>query len=869
MVEQLQGSVSIQAEPPTLGEILEPQKDHYNGLSAHEKYQVVDGYIREHLDPHPNYSSLDNNQRLQVRTGLIKKYVFNQPDDQVQNQENPNQALADYDNRFAPIDNSPQQILRDLGAATMGVSTNALKMGTLNIADFTQQAKQASQALGASPQVYNDPYSAQAIGGSAAGGVVSGAAAVKALGPKVAFPLLALGPEAVNLAKGHTTPPQALFQGGINLATFGIPGGKTVLSNALKQGAGGALAGAVSSAAGDIYNKRPVDTAAMLKNAAIQGALGAGLGAGYSKVDNLPMVKTGQEKPVSIAQVRRTAPKPEPLPEPPPGAIQGRVVEKAAPPVDRKQQALDIHKALNSPDVNERIRAKDLVAQLRKLARDQHSKVNPSRIRRRGDQSAKEIITHLEMVGEQAKPAVPADRMDRIVKAGVRYRQQGGEGAARYENYLDRNFSKQDKRMINAKIREIQGKQKTQAETEKARATTRREVGKEKAKQANLQKQADKAKALKQEREQLAKQRAQQEAEKKANKLTERQKKAPKVLSDAEIETRSDDFIGHIRKNEKGTLEAKLTYHRKASKHDYTKDGFSKERSEAIQKTHQQLLDRYAQKKQLLAEARKQQSPEAVKKANEVNRAELKTLNDQGGQFKEGEKTALQRPNRGLTWEQVKEAIRNKETRRKAQLVAKAIARDGEIVIRYDAERSGDTSTFERKRVSPLNFDFNGDRLVFNAVNENGHIGEYYLDPSPANPDTGMISYTHDVTVLENTFGKAKRGLTANIEYGQREVKVNEILRRPVRERAGYTSELQAAVADMEATIKAIKRRQKKGLVAADTIVKMAKQSKVVGDTILKHGQEELKPGDGKALSGEIGKARGKTRKKIADDTGC
>jgi hypothetical protein len=271
-------------------------------------------------------------------------------------------------------------------------------------------------------------------------------------------------------------------------------------------------------------------------------------------------------------------------------------------------------------------------------------------------------------------------------------------------------------------------------------------------------------------RSEKKKQQAEEKVSKKADKTTSAEnaqvqkaeatlKKQPPVLDNADIEKKSNDLIAHVQKNEKGSLDAKLAQYRKAAKEDLTKYGLSKERGEAINKSYQKLLDAYAQKK---AASIEKPSASTLKAGQEANRLELSKLNETGGKYNPGDANAKQRPAKGLSLEDAQRTREwdslDEDTQRKAQTAMEAAEGDSDVIIEYDAEKSGDTGQFKLKTVSPLSLDFVDDRLVMYATNKNGHTGMYYLSPSKPNAKTGFASFTHEVTPLDETIGKAKKG---------------------------------------------------------------------------------------------------------------
>lgn len=346
----------------------------------------------------------------------------------------------------------------------------------------------------------------------------------------------------------------------------------------------------------------------------------------------------------------------------------------------------------------------------------------------------------------------------------------------------------------------------------------------------------------------LKKQAGEIEAEKKkAEKLA----KAPDILDAADIERKAQELQNHSQANEKGQLEAKLAYHRKAAKNDLTRYGMSKERGQAINDSHQRVLDAYAQKQ---AQAKKKPTVVEMKAGQEVNRKALSKLNEEGGQYNAGDQTAKQKPASTYTLEDIKRTQEwdrlDEDTRKKAELIDATARKDGKGIAEYDAERSGDTHQFKYKTVTPLGFDLIGTpenpKLVMRAVNENGHDHTYYISPSAPNKETGFSSYMHDFTPMDEFNGKGKRGLEGSAYHGQREVNAKEILNRPIDRTAGFTSETEAALTaaeygkDVHQVRKSIKRNLKRaGNKEKSAVDDIIDESALVDDTDLENALHE------------------------------
>lgn len=351
-------------------------------------------------------------------------------------------------------------------------------------------------------------------------------------------------------------------------------------------------------------------------------------------------------------------------------------------------------------------------------------------------------------------------------------------------------------------------------------------------------------------------------------KRLERLSKAPKVLDNADIQAKSDELVAHAEKNEKGSLDAKLSYYRKAAKEDLTKYGLSKERAEATRESYRKLLNAYTQKT-----SKSSAKPSAVelKAGQEQNRVALSKLNEKGGRYNPGDGTVLQHPSSGMTLEQIKKTSEwdtfDEATKQKAEDAMDAATIDAGVVIEYDAERVGDTGQFKLKTVYPKSLDVIDGRLVMRAANRYGHDATYYLSPSRPNAKTGFSSYTHDLTIMPET-AKAGRnkGLEANVYHGQREVPVKDILERPYREVIGKTSETEArlqasAQAQYGQNVGKLNKRLNKPMKQA---LKDPALNKAVGKGVKKGGFEAE---DVRQLKQEVKKT--KSKKNLEKGTDC
>jgi hypothetical protein len=290
----------------------------------------------------------------------------------------------------------------------------------------------------------------------------------------------------------------------------------------------------------------------------------------------------------------------------------------------------------------------------------------------------------------------------------------------------------------------------------------------------------------------------------------------PKVLDDAQIETKSDEMFRALQENRKGTLEAELSQLRQQAKKDYTKDGATKERSQALNSTAKRLLDRFFQKKAEADAVKKQKTdPVAITKAKKENLKALEELSQKGGEYIEGKPTGKQAKPSGelYNFEDVEDFLNSTHGETNPEVIEwvkawdNAARQDAEVVIRYEAERSGDTGEFEFKQVAPRGLGLiQGEdgkyRVIGYATNKNRHDAQYYLEPSPPSKKTGLPSQVIEPPILlKDTKGKAVRGLEPNVHFGAREFNVKDILTRPARINQGATSETRKQIAQAKKTL--------------------------------------------------------------------
>jgi hypothetical protein len=621
---------------------------------------------------------------------------------------------------------------------------------------------------------------------------------------------------------------------GLLPATFGGRLGTRMLA-----GAGlGAATGAAPLAIDQMQTQGRIDFS---DPAYMQAMLqGAGMGIGSAWLGGPSRIPAVRPKPISLSQVRQQAPPrtlqahataqapPRIIPSQPQNVGQRiqqagqrlgefRKLQANKPQEHRnalRQAAIDLHEMLHSDDPTVRIQGQALKKQFEQQAADKYSRTTPGKIRKPGNPHAKQVLAELDIYKEQRQKRATFQGKDKtaqegIINAGFRMRQTK-EGAAKFENMISQKFNPDEKKIIMGRIRDIEDQQKVKATGEKAKKTARREKGIAKRNEINRKRQEERQAAIKRENDRIK-----AELEKQRVELSDTRKRAkiaqkPKVLQPDQIEQHSDKLLKAYQEGRKGTVDGELARLRGIVRANHAKDGLiSAERSAAIQETHARVLDRYYQKKAEFDTEQKSSPKDKLQariQAKQENLNELESIKAAGGNYSMKTGKGRQKPlhPERLNWDEAKEYVdRNSDAYRYGEAIADAMANDGEVTVRYDSERSGDTGQFEYKRVAPIDFAFNyvrdekgnilNARLVFHGVNKNGHTGEYYIEPSGPNKKTGTISaILEDPIVHKESFGKARRNGDPNVYFGPRQFTISDIMSRPQRQNAGLTSSTRA-----------------------------------------------------------------------------
>lgn len=444
------------------------------------------------------------------------------------------------------------------------------------------------------------------------------------------------------------------------------------------------------------------------------------------------------------------------------------------------------------------------------------------------DKKAEKARQDRELRAEEARKQKEEEAKEKVKKKKELETAKAEEKARLEASKARLEAAKAEKKANDEAIKAVKKAQAEAAKAEaKANAENAKAEAKAQAKEAKAKLEAAKAKAREQAEASKREAKARAEAEKaearakaeelKASAKTQKPpQELPKVLDDAEIEAKSSEMLKAQQENRKGTLDAEIAKLRQQAKKDYTKDGATKSRSDALNSTAKRTLDRYYQKKAEIDAIKAQKTnPVAITKSKKENLRELEAINTKGGEYIPGKATGKQtKPDSSLyTLEDIQDYLNAQHAEASPHIIDwakkwdEAAKADAEVVIRYDAERSGDTGEFEFKQVAPRGFGLlEGEdgvyRVVGYATNKNLHDGTYYIEPSPDSKKTGVPSQIIEPPILlAETKGKAARGLEPNVYKGQREFSVNAILNRPARINQGPTSQTRAKVKEAKAII--------------------------------------------------------------------
>jgi hypothetical protein len=673
------------------------------------------------------------------------------------------------------------------------------------------------------------------------------------------------------VSAGQSGPIQALTDTVFDTVSAPIEAASRPL-NAAIQGASGVLGGALSNMVGSAESGQQVDLMQMLEQMKREGLLGAAMGAAFAGKPKQPKEKprifensqTQQAKGrtfYSAVPEASASPQKSVVPinlsskQQPKAKIAGPKRFTAAQELQAETRSIyaSRKKAIDAIDSEMSVNEKTTLQARARLAKKQYelsTKIKQGRAatdtpkqqeaRAKASQAFldkyNQIQRELDTKYPTTKAKAPEQKLspktkERLVQVGVEYRQgkRSRLGAGAKERDLDfkrllqkKGVSKPERAEIQAKVTDAIDKQEQKAaaeQTRKKQTTTEKveTLRKTKAQEAKLERELRANEAKKQREEEKAKaKKPKEEASPKSAKAEKPAPDLPKVLDDAQIETKSDEMFRALQENRKGTLEAELSQLRQQAKKDYTKDGATKERSQALNSTAKRLLDRFFQKKAEADAIKKQKTdPVAIIKAKKENLKALEELNQKGGEYIEGKPTGKQAKPSGelYNFEDVEDFLNatygetNPEVIDWVKAWDNAARQDAEVVIRYEAERSGDTGEFEFKQVAPRGLGLiQGEdgkyRVIGYATNKNRHDAQYYLEPSPPSKKTGLPSQVIEPPILlKDTKGQAVRGLEPNVHFGAREFNVKDILTRPARINQGATSETRKQIAQAKKTL--------------------------------------------------------------------
>ena len=870
----LQGGVSqYQIEPAkTLSEVIDDNGggDWWAGLKPEHQNDVAEAYKAKYLNPIFDEQQVPDEVKNDVLTEFNKKYQVG--DVQFTDQQGQNKSFDDL--------GILGQLNTYLTAGTNYIDSvvdPAVNTFTFGLVDPRKDSNQAQSQymkgietdpgfLGDSYRFKNNNEIANTLG-SIAGAFGGTGNIIKGAGEGIAknlgkLPLLGkLSEEALtgmgatglfqgatglsNVIQGKQNPLTALADTAAAFGTGGLAGKGRILNAGVQALAGGASAGA-SSVVDDLANSRAIDVSRALKEAGKNAAIGAGMGLAIG--GGKPKEAAKSQEPKQAVPVQKNTFDPDLLPS------QSRRHYDFI----KSKDAVSFKNELLGSDPDAKLMAEIKLKELSKFAstakdparfQDNPTAQNTNTLRI----AVKKFVSQVNAEIKNNNKLATNNTIEQAINAGVKAKQKGRDSVVSKKfNDIVKKYTKEDQFKINKGIEDRLNKAKEQKQAEankaksrqqrkadvakkereaqaqekaKAREDAKRLEAEAKARQERLKQieaenkkaDAEQRKALEAEAKKIQEDTKKAEADKKQ---AEKQAKAPKILDNAEIVGKVDELISHKENNEAGSLEAKVSQYRKAAKEDYTKYGFSKERSEATQDSYRKLLDLYNQKAKAKAE---KPSRVQYKEAQLANRKDLSKLNEQGGRYNPGDKTALQKPASGMTLEEAKN-VQEWETlspqdKEKASILMDAAETDSAVIIEYTAEKSGNTSTYGLKEVYPRSLDFTKEGLVLRAVNANGHDTTYYISESGASKKTGLPSYMASVEILPETMGQGKSiGLEANAYHGQREVPVSDILNRPMREAPLTNSEIESGFkAFYGQSVKKLKTQLNKDLKKANS----------------------------------------------------
>lgn len=275
------------------GAIVAESGDKWTALPTPQKLEVLDGYLENRAVKDPAFGALDAQKRFQVKTGFIQKFILNQPDDVIGQQQ-------------------PQEQPGNIGDFARGVLPGLATSGAYITQPFEQFFTGNTQRydVAKTPDYQqNQAYRWGADVGSTAGNLAQ--YAVGALGGIPGVAAVAANQNIQRTAAGEQNAGQAVFNTALDTALAGLaPQAKSLLGAALKNAGIGAVAGAAGYAGNQAITGQPITAQGALDAAKRSGLEGGAIGAGFH-----------------FAHPARAQ-------QPPPRRLQGRVLRQQV-PVDR------------------------------------------------------------------------------------------------------------------------------------------------------------------------------------------------------------------------------------------------------------------------------------------------------------------------------------------------------------------------------------------------------------------------------------------------------------------------------------------------------------------------------------------------------
>jgi len=600
----------------------------------------------------------------------------------------------------------------------------------------------------------------------------------------IGLPLLYQGS---NVASGRSTPLQAASQLPVNIGAnlIGLKNIPNRFTNAGFQGVTQGAAGFGGSLVGDATSGNPLDFGRAIDEAKKAAAIGGGMG----------LAMPGHAQQNQSANRGRE--------------IQSRGVGKALNQAQGYGQAktfkVGVQKEVSDIQNQQRVtelktlQAKvkalgELYANLTGLSRNDHTgraaNTLAQTVKKEYDRINQEIATKYPSTKQKnANLKTIADKPNaaeiyaRLVDLGKKAYTSGRAGRKQYADKFLSRYTPGERKTVIAKIGDAVEHDRNRGKLEEQSKSLRRQEGIDKLKASNKAKSEQQNAVIKQERERQAVEQKQQKSvakdKQQGDKKKDAQSKAPKVLEEAEITRRANLLFDNHTKKEQGTLDKGLTYHKKASKYDYTKIGHSPERSEAIQKTHAQVIDQYSQKK-----------------------AEYQA--------------AIGKSKRGRQPTMPENEIRK---------IAKAARKSGETVtIEYEAEggkggQGGDTSTLFQKDIRVLDMDVtNEGDVIIKAINENGQEHTYHVNE----PESGSRIISIEATGKPSPFIKDENGRIIDRRSG-------EIMEQDKTLKGEFTSATRQKIQQWDTLIDKIKKGEKLQVDDVRSTIKDASTSDIEG----------------------------------------